>query len=143
MLFLNQNSDAIFTLYYPVTGDPAAVPVHMAWLATLYASRKIHVKEVGYPSTILTGSSEEKQADFLSALFTGWDNHADQIELVGYFQLTDFAPALVDYYVDYYGYDVPIFRAFLGSLGLRTWPAAGTRKLSWDRFAFEARSRGW
>jgi hypothetical protein len=143
MLVLNQHSDAIFTLYYPVTGDPAAVPAHMAWLTALYPARRIHIKETGYPSSVLTGSSESTQADFIGAMFTAWDHHADQVELVGFFQLTDFAPALVDYYVDYYGYEVPIFRAFLGSLGLRTWPAAGTRKLSWDRLASEARSRGW
>ena len=117
--------------------------MHMSWLTTLYAGRRIHLKEVGYPSSVFTASSEETQARFVSQLFAAWDQHADQIEFVGYFQLTDFSPSTVDYYVGYYGYDVPIFRAFLGTLGLRTWAGSGSHKLAWDQFVVEARARGW
>src|SRR6185436_15998936 len=105
--------------------------------------KPIHFREAGYTSDAAPGGSPEAQRAFVTAMFEAWDAHADQIELVSFFRLTDFSPEQVDYYANYYQSQTAAFRGFLAGLGLRTWFEDGLYKSGFFQLLIESRSRGW
>ena len=143
---LNTTSDAILTTYYPLEDDftmrpPDVVSRDFAELVRRYPDRPIEVLEAGYPASPTCDSSDEKQADFVTELFTAWDAQKDHIAVVSYSFLTDFSPAEVDQFETYYGLSDPAFLAYLGTLGLRRHD--GSHRPAYDRFESEASARGW
>jgi len=146
--YLNEHSDVILVLYYPVdltfnAVDPSVVATDVDELTARYWYKPIHFREAGYPSSPDSSSSLEGQRDFVERMFAVWDAHATQIPLVTFFRLTDFAPAEIDYYANYYQTQTAPFRGFLQSLGLRTWAGDGDYKPAFWQLLSEARARGW
>jgi hypothetical protein len=146
--YLNERSDVILVLYYPVdftfvARDPSVVAADVDALTARYWYKPIHFREAGYPSAEDSGGSLESQRAFIEQMFAAWDAHADQIALMTFFRLTDFSPDQVQYYADYYQTNTIPFRGFLSSLGLRTWAGDGTYKPAFWQLAIEARGRGW
>lgn len=146
--YLNEHSDVVLVLYYPVdfafiAKDPAVVAADVDELTAKYWYKRIHFREAGYPTSADSGGSLEAQRAFIERMFTAWDAHAGQIELMTFFRLTDFAPAQIDYYADYYQTETPAFRGFLSSLGLRTWAGDGVYKPAFWQLRTEALARGW
>lgn len=146
--YLNEHSDVILVLYYPVdvtfnAEDPSVVATDVDELTARYWYKPIHFREAGYPSSPDSTSSLERQREFIERMFAAWDAHASQIPLVTFFRLTDFAPAEVDYYTNYYQTQTVPFRGFLQSLGLRTWAGDGDYKPAFWQLFMESRSRGW
>jgi hypothetical protein len=146
--YLNANSDVVLVLYYPVdfefiVRDPTVVATDVDALTARYWYKPIHFREAGYPSAPETGGSLEAQRAFVEQMFAAWDAHADRIPLVTFFRFTDFSPAQVDYYAGYYQSQAPPFRAFLSSLGLRTWAGDGVYKPAFWQLLIDARARGW
>jgi hypothetical protein len=145
---LNEFSDVLLVLYYPVNFDFTVKPVSVVGpdvdaLTARYPSKTIHFREAGYPTDFAPGGSYDAQQAFVTAMFQAWDAHADRIELVSFFRLTDFSPAQVDYYANYYQAQDATFRGFLAGLGLRTWFGDGVYKPAFFQLLIEARARGW
>jgi alpha-glucosidase len=147
---LNQWSDVLLVLYYPMDLQAMARPLEevgadIDQFVARYPIKPIHFREAGYPANVVVGGSNENQAAFIREMFAAWDSHADRIELVSFFHLTDFSPEQVDFWLNYYQGEeqTPEFRGFLEGLGLRTWFGNGVFKPAFFQFLVEAHARGW
>jgi hypothetical protein len=139
-------SDAVMLTYYPLGPDfsvrnPEVVNEDFAKLVALFPDKPIYILEAGYPSSELLGSSQEKQATFVQTIFRAWDRQAAHIKLVDFLWLHDIAPAIVDELGDYYGLNDEKFKAYLATLGLRTFE--GQDKIAFKTLQEETRKRGW
>lgn len=133
-------SDVVMLTYYPTRGDatgavtvrdPAEVPADLQALLRFAGSKPLVLQEVGYPAASETGSSEQKQALFVSQLFAAWNAANGQIPFINYFLLHDLTPDLCDQMLGYYGASgSPSLKAAMCSLGLRQ--ADGTPRLAWQ-----------
>lgn len=145
---INQSSDVIMMTYYPLNSnftveDPAVVESDFEAITSKYIDRPIFIMEAGYPSSSDCDSSEAKQAEFIRQVFTAWDAHADQIQLISFTWLTDLHPSSVREFEGYYGLSDHKFGEYLRTLGLRTYPGSGTDKAAFEVLKMEAESRGW
>ena len=143
---LNENSDVILVTYYPLNPDftvrdPSAVKGDFDKICSLYPGKEIYFLELGYPTSPLLNSSDEKQAEFVRQTFAAWDGHKDRIKLVNFVYMHDIPKSSVDKMTGYYGLNDPKFAAYLGTLGLRT--ADGTDRPAWTAFTEEAKARGF
>jgi hypothetical protein len=139
-------SDAVMLTYYPLNADfsvknPEVVNDDFAKLVQLFPNKLIYILEAGYLSSDLLGSSEEKQALFVQNIFRAWDEHATQIKLIDFLWLHDIAPELVSELGNYYGLNDEKFKAYLATLGLRTF--ADQDKLAFKTLQEETKRRGW
>jgi hypothetical protein len=145
---LNQLTDIVLVTYYPIgptfeVRDPAEVPRDIDALVARYPGKRIALLEAGYPSSPLLGSSNERERQFIVRLFEAWDSHAAQIQTISFFCLTDFPPAVVEELKGYYGLNDDRFGAYLGTLGLRTFPGTGADKEAFGEVRRQAALRGW
>jgi hypothetical protein len=145
---LNAVSNVIAVTYYPLNSDftvraPTSPIQGFAQICKLYPGRPIALIEAGYPSSPECGSSEIKQATFVRSLFTAWDAHPLQIISITLSWETDISPAAVTAATQYYGIAAPAFGAFLGSIGLRTYPESGHDKAAFAALKEEAHAHGW
>ncbi len=143
---LNQHTDAILATYYPLTPRFTVRPIITVYedfqtLANTFPNQPIYLLEVGYPSGEDNDSSYAQQAEFIHELFTAWDNHANQIQLIAYTWLTDISPDAVKEFTRYYGLRDNGFASYLGTIGLRTFD--GQEKPAYRQFVEEAKARGW
>ncbi len=126
------------------TAVAPATPQSSAPILAIYAlparprACPLILQEVGYPTSTRLGSSEEKQAEFVSNVYTAWKAKSSQILFLNFFLMHDFAPTTCDDFTAYYGLpDNKSFHEFLCTLGLRK--ADGTPKLAWKAFVDGAR----
>ncbi len=143
---LIKSSDAVMLTYYPLEADftvkdPTVVHEDFAKLAKLFPYKPIYVLESGYPSSEILGSSEEMQAKFVHEIFSAWDEQAAHITVLDFLWLHDLPPAVVDELAGYYGLNNKKFKAYLGTLGLRTFDAQD--KKAFQTLLQEAKARGW
>lgn len=143
---LNRSSDVVLATYYPLepdftVRDPAVVHEDIDALVARHPDRPVFLHETGYPSGAKCGSSEELQAEFVRQVFSAWDAHADRIRLVIFTWLTDVSPRSLRDMESYYGISQPAFLEYLGTLGLRTYPAAGADKAGFAALKDEVRRR--
>ncbi|MCA9837352.1 MAG: hypothetical protein KC422_10555 [Trueperaceae bacterium] len=141
-----QASDAVMLTYYPLKEDftvknPDVVHGDFAKLVELFPNKPIYVLESGYPSSELLGSSESKQAAFVDEIFSAWDEQAAHIKVLDFLWLHDLPPVVVDDLSGYYGLNNDKFKAFLGTLGLRTFE--GQDKKAFQTLVRETKVRGW
>lgn len=143
---LLNDADASMLTYYPSGADynsaqlpPVAQDFDRALSA--YPDKPLRLLECGFCSASVLGSSETKQADFVSAVFQAWDANIGNMPQIDYFAAHDFSPAAVQFFINYYGVSGRNFASWLGSLGLRNWN--GTPKASWQRFVTESSARGF
>ena len=142
------NSAVIMTTYYPleedfVVRDPEVVKEDFQTLVTFFPNKKIHITEIGYPTSEVNESSPSKQARFIEMMFQAWDDHANQIEVLSYSWLSDLPESAVKELESYYGLRDNRFGEFLRTLGLRTYPGSGEDKQGFLVFRAEAEARGW
>lgn len=141
---LNRSSDVIALTCYLQPGD---VKNDFAALTSAYPGRKIYIQEIGYSSSSVLGSSEEKQKDFVKEVFRAWDEHASQIEYLSFYALHDHAREEVEAVLELMGKkddpDAKINIEIITTLGLRTYPGKGRDKLAFRTLIQEARARGW
>ena len=145
---LNAKSDVVMVTYYPLNGDfsvqdPEVVHQGFQAVADLYPDRTIYIMEIGYPSSEVNASSEEKQAQFIQQAFQAWDTHVEQIQLLNFVWLTDIPAEQVQEYEGYYGLSDEGFLAYLASLGLRNGEGSGSVKPAFQQLILEAEARGW
>lgn len=134
-LDLTQQADVMIATYYPLNSDfsvqpPTAPAADFPALLQLAGNKPLVLQEVGYPSSPVLGSSTAQQAEFIHQSFAAWRNSEGRIPFLNLFLLHDFATALVDELVLYYGSNDPLFRAYLDSLGLRN--RDNTDKPAWQ-----------
>ncbi len=142
---LNQYSDAVFVTYYGIKDNfdvkyPGQVKDDMRKITELYPNKDIQFLELGYPSSPLLGSSEEKQADFVREAFKAWDAY-NQVKVINFVWSHDVPQSKLDEYAKYYGSSDKKFLAYLGTLGLKT--NDDRAKLAWEALRVEAKARGW
>jgi hypothetical protein len=139
-------SDVIGITYLPVDAAAQVRPVTGVasdldqLVAILPAGKPIVLREVGYPTAPECGGSEAAQAAFVTAVFGGWDRHADRVSVVGFRELVDLEPGAAAALAQRAGRSDAAFLGFLGSLGLRS----GSRAKPGLGVLFrEARARGF
>jgi hypothetical protein len=135
-------TDFFSVTYYPLTPefivrDPGSVSGDFAKIKDAARSKKVLLQEVGYPSSPINKSSEEKQAAMCRAILRELRSNKDVFIGAYWFTMSDFPDSVVDDLSKYYqlaGADR--FRAFLGSLGM--FDQRGNPKKSWQAFSEEA-----
>ncbi len=144
---LHAQSDIIGVSYYPMQEQLGGVKppqdVHGDFETVVNAipGKPIIYYQIGYPSSTNIGSSLARQATFISEAFRAWDTYTDRILMLNFQWMHETPNFGIDQYVEYYQYDTPDFRAFLGSLGLQSWE--GSPKPAWETLKKEARVRGF
>lgn len=143
---LNEASDVIILTYYPLQYDasfnvsvrgPAVVAGDFSRMLQFAGSRPLLLQEVGYPASPDNLSSEAQQAQFVSNVFAAWRAADGRIPFLNFFLLHDFPQQTCDAFGTYYGLpNVPTFKAFLCSLGLRQ--VDGTPRQAWSTLVTEA-----
>ena len=94
------NEDYLSVTYYPLQSDftvrdPSEVGGDFDLLVALYPGKPIAFQECGYPSAAACNSSEQKQSDFVRAVFAAWDRHATRINHISFFLLSDWSSKTV------------------------------------------------
>lgn len=145
---LNEQADMVMVSYYPLTSafkvrEPKVVSDHFDTICKMYPNRPISFVEAGYPSGSQCDSSEGMQKQFIEELFTAWDRHADQIQIVTFVWLNDISASLVEGYKKYYGIGNPAFLDYLSTLGLRAFKGAGSDKPAFTALRQQTSARGW
>lgn len=144
---LHEHSDVIGVSYYPVklkhkgVHPPKSVHKDFAKLVRLAQGKPLIYYQIGYPSSSKLGSSPKIQAKFVTEAFRAWDAHSKRILMLNFQWMHETPGFGVDQYSKYYKNNDPGFRAFLGSLGLRTW--TGQAKPAWKTLKSEAKKRGF
>lgn len=141
---LNRGMDFVPMTYYPLDAGFAVRPASdvgpdLDKMAQAAGKKPWILQEAGYPAAPLLGSSEDKQAAFVDALFDAAAKHAGSLLMVNVFLLHDFGDALVDEFLKYYRIPDARFRAYLATLGLKQ--ADGTPRKAWATFS--ARTKAW
>lgn len=144
---LHQYSDLVGVSYYPVNNkhtsvhSPKSVHQDFAKLLKRVRSKPLIYYQIGYPSSPELGSSVQLQAQFVTEVFRAWDRHSERVLMLNFQWMHETPGFGLDHYSHYYKNTDPGFRAFLGSLGLRTW--AGKPKPAWHTLESEAKKRGF
>lgn len=138
--------DIVGVTYYPKDQNFNVAPVDVPFtdLATLtneFADKTIYLQEVGYHTSAVTNSSEQKQAEFVCNMFSAWDTHKEQIPLLLWVRLNDVSQTKAEELAGPYGLSSEPFIEYLRTLGLRT--ETGDDKLGFEVFVNEAQERGW
>ena len=146
IFMLNNFSDVIMTTYYPLNDDFSVKPLSVLRedfdnITELYENREIYFLEVGYPSNTTLGSSNSTQAAFIEEIFRQWDSNIDQVKLIHIVWLHDKSTAEVNYFCDYYNIHSENFKAYIGSIGIRT--SNGIDKDAFLKLKNMAHTRGW
>ncbi|HGJ65727.1 TPA: T9SS type A sorting domain-containing protein [bacterium] len=131
-------SDVLCITYWPLNNDFTVISTaisdissDMNTLLQKAGSKPIVIKEVGFPSSSLTNSSEIMQRNFIEELF--WQTmYKPQIEGVELQFLADFNSSSVNYWANFYQVNSPIFEGYVGSLGLMD--TLGTHKLAYTTY---------
>ncbi len=143
---INQHSDVVLVTYYPLNQDfsvkdPDVVHKDFDEITSFYSNRTIYFSEAGYPSSSYLGSSQEQQSEFITEMFSAWDDHSEQVKFINFIWLHDIHESEVNMYTGYYGLSSRGFSEYLGTLGFRTYD--GEDKKALVTLRNEATSRGW
>jgi len=137
-----EQSDFLSVTYYPASGDfrfrdPSTVFTDFPKMIAAARGKKLLLQEVGYSSSPLNDSSQEKQAQFYTNVFSQLRANANDFLGANFLFMSDFSDAVVDDLVKYYNAPGAVrFRAFLQTLGM--FDGQGQPKKSWTVFQREA-----
>ena len=145
---LNEKSDLVLTTHYPLNHDftmqdPSVVNDVFDEIVAEYSTHPIWFMELGYASSSLCNSSDQKQGEFIREVFKGWDKHHQRIEYISFSIMSDRSQESVEEFGRYYGLSDQVFLEYLRTLGLRTYPNGGEDKEGWRILKEEAKKRGW
>jgi hypothetical protein len=148
MRLINGLSDIVIVTYYPINEDftvksPQIVPQEIDQVIRVYPNQTIYFSEIGYPSSPVLGSSEEKQKEFIDEVFKAWDQNATQIPYVSFTWLSDLPMSTVAHFTEYYHLKDNKFQEYLRTLGLRTYEGHGVDKPAFVELTWQAKARGW
>ncbi len=135
-------TDFLALTYYPLEADftfrdPATVGADFARILQAAGEKKVLLQEVGYSTSALNRSSEEKQAEFVAKVFAELRRQPGRFVGANFFLMSDFSEAMVEQFARYYGLPhADRFRSFLATLGL--FDKEGRPKKSWAIFRGQA-----
>ncbi|MDX1628279.1 MAG: hypothetical protein R3345_06240 [Fulvivirga sp.] len=138
--------DIVGVTYYPQDQNfqvhsPETPIADMDLLAEEFAGHTVYLQEVGYQTSDVNHSSEQKQAAFICNMFLAWDMHKDQFPLMLWVRLNDISQTKAQDLAGPYGLDSEPFIEFLRTLGLQT--TSGELKEGYNIFTEETTERGW
>jgi hypothetical protein len=142
---INSQCDFVAITYYPIRGNftmrpPDVVLTDFGKMREVASGRKVILQEIGYPSSSLNGSSQDKQAEFYKDVFQAMRQNRDLIEAGNFFLLSDLPDKFVKDLAGFYGMpNQAVFLAFLQTLGM--FDLQGRPKKSWDVFRTEMEPR--
>ena len=133
--------DAYSFTYYPLNPDftmrqPDVVGGDFDRMIQAADGKPVYIQEIGYPSSDLTKSSLDKQAEFVERSFDALRRHRTRLVGATFLFMSDLPKALVDMLGGYYGSQNKAFKAYLETLGLRD--GKGNPKPAWDVYRREA-----
>lgn len=126
--------DVISVNYYAIdTGfmnfkNPVKVVPDFDTMVNFYANqtKPFHITECGYPSGDSCGSSTSRQSQFITNVFSAWNNHSSRIEYISFFKLQDWSWWVANYFTQSFATSFGWtnsqkvrFREYLRTLGLR------------------------
>lgn len=138
---LNPQLDFLALTYSPLEADfsvkdPSVLPADFQAMRRVAAGRKVVLQEIGYPSSTLLSSSQDKQAEFYRLAFQNLD--AQTFEAANWMVLGDLSDAVTKQYSQFYKLKgAAKFEAALQTLGL--FDTQGKPKKSWDIFLQQVR----
>lgn len=139
-------SDFLSLTYYPANPDftfrdPGVVDAEFRRMIDAAGGKGLLLQEVGYASSELNGSSEEKQARFVAEIFENARLYRDRLIGVNFLFMSDLSDDTVEGFAKYYKLpNADRFKAFLKTLGM--FDDGGRAKQSWKVFQEQARSVG-
>lgn len=134
-------SDIVALTYYPLAADfsvrsPADVATDVAVMRAAVLPGPLLLQEVGYPAGwtagATNGSSHELQRQFVENMFIALAGDPT-IRFASFLHLADWTDSELDTFEQYYGTSLPLFREYLGTLGLRE-SADGAAKPAYTEF---------
>ena len=148
---VNISTDIVAVTYYPLNNDftmknPSVVITDFGNLISIYSdtTKAIYFVECGYASSSYCNSSDTLQAVFFQNIFTAWDTYYDNIKYITIFKTTDWSQITVDELAVYYGLpNDTIFKEYLRTLGVRTYPNNGTNKFAYETILCELQYRNF
>ena len=144
---LNLLTDYVGVNYYPMDAafsvkDPTVIDGDLDALAAVNPAKPISFQEIGYQSgSLYDQSSEDKQAQFIHAVFKAWDHYPTQVYQMTFLRMNDVSHADAQGMASGYGSVAAPFVEYLETLGLRTY--SGVDKAAFRALKDEAKKRGW
>jgi len=142
--------DVIGITYYPIDSNfdvypPGQVKTDIPYLVSSFSAsgKPIYLQEVGYQTSSVNNSSEEKQAQFFAEFFQVWDEYYEEIPLVNIVRLNDISDQAAEDMAIPYGLGSNAFKEYLRTLGLRTYPGTGSHKDAFTLIQEETAKRNW
>lgn len=138
---LNTQYDFLSITYYPIRANFTMRPPNVVFgdfdtMRRFAAGRKVVLQEIGYPSSALNESSQDKQADFYRDVFQALRQNRDLVAAGNFFLLADLPDKFVKDLGGFYGMpNQKVFLAFLQTLGM--FDLQGQPKKSWKVFCSE------
>lgn len=134
---LNRQMDFLAITYCPLNRDftvedPSVLAADFALMKQSAAGRKVVLQEIAYPSSPMAASSEQKQAEFYQLAFQELARDPFAFDAVNFMMLADLSVASAQHYAQYYGLNLPSFRAALQTLGM--FDGEGRPKKGWSVF---------
>lgn len=139
---LLDQTDFFAVTYYGLTPDfivkdPNRVHGDITRIVEAAEQKQVLLQEVGYPSSEVNNSSEEKQARFFSNVLDELRNRNSKFIGANFCFMSDFSDELADGFVKYYkAGNASRFRFFLKTLGM--FDDQGRPKRSWELFQQKA-----
>jgi hypothetical protein len=130
--------------YYPVNSDftmrpPDVAGPEMLRMIQSAGNKQVMFQELGYASSPLLNSSEEKQAQFVANAFEVLRQNRGRVIAATFNWMSDLPQSVVDSLGQYYKLaNSDRFKAFLGTLGL--FDRNGRPKPAWQEFQRQART---
>jgi hypothetical protein len=132
-----EQSDFIGLTYYPLNADftmraPETVNSDFDRMIAAARGKPILLQEVGYPSSPNNDSSDERQAQFIQAVFDNLRSHRSSLIAANFFLMSDFSDDWVNMFSKYYKSNNDRFKSYLKTLGM--FDDHGRAKPSWEVF---------
>jgi len=135
-------SDFLAVTYYPLNPDftfrdPDTAGGDLFRIIAAAQGKKVLLQEVGYATSALNNSSQEKQAQFFSNVFKSLKSHSSAFWGANFFLMSDLSDSLVNTFAQYYKLpNADRFKSFLKTLGM--FDENGNPKKSWEVFCKQA-----
>ncbi len=142
---LNRHLEFLALTYTPLepdfgVRDPSVVPSDFSRMKGFAQGRPIVFQEIGYPSSPVAGSSEDKQAQFYRLAFKEFNSDPSAFRAVNWMMLGDLSDTATKQFSAYYGLKgAQKFEASLQTLGV--FDKNGQPKRSWRIFGDELKEK--
>ena len=144
--YLINSVDLLGVTYYPLNGDfsvksPESVSEDIVKFLETYPNKPIYFQEVGFQTSEICNSNEDKQAEFFCNFFSIWDKYSDKIKSVNILRLNDLTLEKAKESGRPYGVTDERFIEYHRTLGIRT--SSGKQKLAYKIIEQNLKVRNW